>query len=285
MIMSVINSEDVRQYINTKIRTNGRKQINGATMNTALNGLLQLAETRQGSGIIVQNYPTPTVFKEREPGSIWLQPLKGALHLIDETGAWLYLQLPLAAVFSDERNNWNPNANQAIECLDLALSGLREAINYLGMPGSSVAVLFQKLKELAAQRLLKKEGKTDLFIVADKPGEKKALLADFYGVVAGAAFYYDPLLTAEPYVDAAWACQELAAEQPQLLQEGGMLHNKAGKQLLAGLLVIIANGINDMLGHPKSGNAAVELLPEQSDRSMAIAIIASYFDRISSALS
>ncbi len=283
--MSFINSEDVRQYINTNIRTNGRRQISGAAMNVALNGLLQLAETRQGSGIIVQNYPTPSVFKQRQPGSIWLQPIKGMLHVIDDSGVWLYIQLPPAAVFSDERNNWNPNANQAIECLDLALSGLNEAFNYLGMPGSSVAVLFQKLKVLAAQRIMKKAEMSNLFIVADKPGEKKALLADFYSVVAGAAFYYDPLLTAEPYVDASLACQELEAEQPQLLQEGGMLFNKAGKQLLARLLIIIANGINDMQVHPKAGNAAVELLPEQSDRSMAMAIIASYFDRISSALS
>jgi hypothetical protein len=283
--MSFINSEDVRQYINTNIRTNGRRQISGAVMNVALNGLLQLAETRQGSGIIIQNYPTPSVFTQRQPGSIWLQPLKGMLHVIDDNGAWLYMMLPPMGIFGDGRYEGLPNYNNAIESFDMGITGVRECMNTLGIPVSVLVTLLQRLKEHAAQKLLQTIPGQNLHVIYDKPDEKKALLETMYKMVAGAAVYYNPALEVDAYFNATQACVELQAEQPQLLQQGGLFYTVFGRKLFAEVLLLVVNGIRDFKEHPNAGNATVELKQEQGDRSMAISIIASYFDRIAATVS
>jgi hypothetical protein len=283
--MSFINSEELRQYIDVNIHANGRNQITGTVMNTALNGLLQLAESRQGKGIFVQDFPTPPSIKQRIPGSLWLQPLKGLLHVIDETGVWLNIQLPKPSIFGNPWATGNALYSQPMQHLDVAMGGMAEVFSNYAIPGSSVASLFYNLKEFLAQRLSMKDPATNAYIISDNPGEKTALLQAWYKTFAGAAFYYDPSLPLVERFNVALACTQLEQEQPQLIAPVGFLHTALGKKLFAGLLMIFVNGIKDFKEHPAADTESMELFSDSnSDRSMCISMISSYIDRMAAAV-
>jgi hypothetical protein len=268
------NEQSLKQYIDVHIRANAKKEITGSILNTALNGILEYAGNNNRN-IIVQNAPTPPSITNRVAGSIWIQPLKGLWHVVDDSGMLASYMSPAGYV---------PEFTRPMECADFALNGLREACNAMGVPVNSIVRVIQTLKELGVGKLQELNGNG--FVLYDMPGQRIALLNTLYQSFLSCADYLgSKVKTKVSQVYGRVAIETVLQEQPDLVQPGGFLETNAGKRIWGELFFILANGWYDFMQHPKAAEETYELSPDMGDRSAAASFMASCYDRMAAAIS
>lgn len=265
----------LRTFINQFISSNGRRAITGAKMNTALNGMIDLLPAGQ---IYAQDNPQPEAITANQPNTLWLRPFVGKLTLIDKDGKghdlgfYNYADRPLTrmAVF------------------DNGLNGLREVMLNRGIPGSSVARLFQMMKEDAITLLMQITPNQTWFVPADQTGRAVELGKFMTQILYTYTNYYDPQIAIGSLIPLSNLPMhdELFLEQPQLIQPGGAFEGVNGRKLLAKCIMEPAMAFDNYTQSP--GFETTESLPlveMPGDRSAAAALMASWFDRIASAIS